>query len=291
MDDKFLEKLNLINKKYELLLSKYPKDNYKEIMFMIGRVTSEVNLRNNNTLNREINNLSNKSKEIMNLLKEYKKDIKNLYINSNKALIHINSLSKEELDYKLKCGVNKKLINSEEIGTFLLANDFDNYYKHPYLLKDHDNNIVKIDEDTYLYLHDNLKILDNKLLLKNKNYVYYLNPKYFEPVVSIRMKTEGGASFHLTNQWKSTNELDINNKDEVYNIDEVLDVSESLNYLQVFYQDNDYNIDKDLKTCISKDEKIDKLKDALNNKTVNYLNKDLGINQKYYKEKVRVKKK
>ena len=185
--------------------------------------------------------LSDEAKKILELMRQYESDIKQIFIEEGELLTHITDVSPENMiDGRIKRSRSRDNDCQTESGDWTFASSTPIDGKNLYLARKSKDGMCIIFGDIYIFGGDNLHIEKdesgkNIVKLNEPNYVYYINPQKFRPVTTLERDRETGEpTFRFTEEWVSDEDIDISNIDEVLRVDEISDVTKIIENYQIF---------------------------------------------------------
>ena len=245
-------------------------------------VNDKIKDKSNSTIYLE-SQLNKSSDEVNYIYKIYltlQQEIIKILVKNDELITHIDTRS-------------DKYVNEEQNGYLMVSNNRDNTFRtnrgnwfFASIDNDKDNSFFLrtagnpfIHQNELIFTTNIYDIKDNRLLMKKPNYVYYINPKDFLPVITI-VHDGTKARFVLSRELITTKNININDASIVKKIDCVKDVTYLLDKFQVFFYKDGYIINKDIFKKLDESNDISLIKeDYLNGKIV-YVNSILKINEK-----------
>lgn len=235
------------------------------------------------------------SEEIFVLLKQYEQEIKEVFVSSGQLLTHITGVSPQDLsDGKFKKSYNRANDYETERGDWVFASSEPIDGRNTYMARKAASGMILVypKANMYVYGEDSM-VVDtgedgNKhVYLKEPNFIYYINPETFTPVVSI-INRDGRPSFDFSEEWVSEEEIDITNEAQVPMIRKIEEVTPLLGYNQVFCDVNKKGIGMKIKEAINEAEKTGKenevyelVKQYIKNGELKYINQEADINAQF----------
>ena len=281
--DSIKELLNIKTQEYNKKLLEYSFEDITNVFDILSQKRKSVKtfLENINVNNEEIDE---KTKEIFDLLKQYAQEIKQIFIENRKFIIHISEMSPNEMiDRKIKKSINRPNHYETECGDWVFASSDSIYTGNPYLARNSKDGMILIDKNTYMYGGDNMEIKrdeqgHNIVVLKKPKYVYIINPTNFMPVVSLIHDESGEAVFDFSEEWISEVDVEIDDNSQVIDMCEITDVTEVVKNNQVLCDVYKTGQAGEIRNSPSREEAIKKLLLKIKMKKIRYINGEAGIN-------------
>lgn len=273
-----MDKIKLITNDYNNKLKNFaPEVIDKALAFLERR--RQNNEKSNNDLELDI-----KTKEIFALMEEYAQELKKYFVDNNIYLTHISSISPD----KLEKGVLKKSIDKANIYE---TERVDGVFASSYPLKDNpyiarnSSGMIMLAPSVYIYGNDNIEVisdLDEKkqAILKQPNYIYYLNPVKFKPVCTLMKTNESNEPiFVFSEEWISDSEINVFDSSQVKKIEEISDVTNLLEHYLILCDKESQEIGIMAKTFKNRNEAIKFIEMKINDGSIRYINGEINDNK------------
>lgn len=224
------------------------------------------------------------TKRILELMLSYKQDIKQIFLNSNETLTHITSVSPENMiNGKIAKSKNRANNYETERGDWVFASSEPIDGHNAYLARKSQTGMILITDNIYVYGGDNIEVTQdeqgkNHVMLKEPNYVYRINPKNFEPVVTLRKDRNGKHFFEFSEEWVSEEELDISNPEHISDIEIISDITSIAQNYQILCDINMTQEAWKIRSCRTREEGLQKLRESIEKGNLRYINGEADIN-------------
>lgn len=232
------EILNLKAQEYTIALSACNFENILKALEYLEERRKKVKL-NNASGQESIEILDKNIRRIFELMSKYEQEIKQIFIDNRETITHITNISPDNMrGGKISKSINRGNCYQTERGNWIFASSNPINGRNPYIARNSQNGMVVIDRNTYIYGGNNMQILQdeqghNRVILKNPNYAYIINPEKFKPVVTLLRDRNGKPYFKFSEEWISNEEVDINDSRQVLSIKEIKDITELIKNYQV----------------------------------------------------------
>lgn len=275
----YKDKIDLLTKSYSKKLERFSKETIDNALdFLHKRYI-------NHGRNIDDIELSSEAKEIFKLMEEYRQAIKKIFVENNIDIVHITAVKPENL----KDGVLKKSIDkanyyeTERVdGVFASSEPVDG--SNPYIARN-SSGMIRLNEFTYIYGSDNINITQDSdgkkhAILKQPNYIYYINPESFVPVCNLTINPYTlKPVFEFSQEWISDTPIDISDKKQVRHIDEVADVTSLLEHYTILCDVQSQGVGIKARQ-LSKENAFQYIIEQINNGNVRNINNETGINDR-----------
>lgn len=180
----------------------------------------------NLTIAQCIQNLENATKEVRNLVEEYRKAIKQYYVENKKLLYTVRGTKHETIRR------SRNIVNQYEAerGDWVFATSTPKE-KNTYRIRGK-GGMYGLGEDVAIYFGDVVEPKSGKLLLIKPLYYYTLKSDKFMPVVCINNTKNNPNDFHFEFGEEWTSDQDITQED-IIDVEEYRDVTDILENVQV----------------------------------------------------------
>lgn len=276
----FEDKIKLITKDYSRRLQEFDKNTIDNALDFLQR-RYQNHGKNNNDIELNI-----KAKEIFELMKEYEQAIKRIFIDNNIDITHITSIAPD----KLKGGVLKKSINrannyeTERVdGVFASSSPIDG--KNPYIARN-SSGMIMLGSTTYIYGNDNIEVNQDSdgnkhAILKQPNYIYYINPDKFNPVCNLTIDQRNHKPiFEFSEEWISDSEVDISDSNQVRSVEQVKDVTKLLENYTILCDTQSQGFGMKARQFRDKNGALEFIKMKIKDGSIRNINNETGINDR-----------
>lgn len=276
------EQLKDKQKKYAKILSEFSLKSIEKAFSVLEERRKRVKQNIENT-KFDLENLDEETKRIFELMEKYKQEIKQIFISNGKFITHITSVSPDKMvGGKIVRSVNRADNYETRRGDWVFASSSPIDGKNPYMARD-SHGMVLIYKNIYIYGDDNIQIKQdeqgkNRVLLKNPNYIYKINPADFRPVVTLMRDSSGKPFFEFSEEWICDKDIDINDSKTVLGVQKVTDITELIENFQVLCDVNITGEAMKIRSLSSKEEAIQMLFSDIKNGNLRYINGEAKIN-------------
>ena len=268
---------------YKKYLSSHRFRNIEEVFLILEERRKKVR-SHDQSINENMEDLDDKTREILQLMLSYEQYIKEVFLRRGEYITHITDVSPENMkDGKILKSIGRANNYETEMGDWVFASSTPINGKNPYIARNSKNGMIRINKKTYVYGGDNIQVQrDNKgnsrVVLKVPNYVYKISPKKFRPVVTLLKDENGKPYFDFSEEWISDEEVDINDSDQVLGVEKITDITELLKNYQILCDINNSGEGMKIRNSSSKEEMIKKIIQGIQNGKLRYINGEAGIN-------------
>lgn len=223
-----------------------------------------------------------KVKEILNLMSKFKEDIKQIFVDNGEYLTHISSVSPEKMRQgKIQRSKNAPNNYETESGDWTFASSSPIDGKNPYIARTRDG-MIKIEKNAYVYGGNNINVENTeegrkRVVLKQPNYIYTINPNKFKPVAMLMLDNNNRPYFEFSEEWISNEDVDIGNKEEVSKIEKITDITEFIKNYQVFCDVHHQGIAMQIRRT-RREEAVHIILDKIKRGDLRYINGEADIN-------------
>lgn len=276
----YRDKMELLRKYYSNQLSNFSRASIDNALDYL-----QVRRNHHGKSNNDIE-LSDEAKKVFTLMQEFEQSIKNIFVDNGIYLTHITSVAPE----KLEGGVLRKSIdraNNYETeradGVFASSSPVDG--TNPYIARNR-SGMILIGNSTYIYGNDNIEVTQDsegrsKALLKEPNYIYYINPVGFKPVCNLTINPNTHKpEFEFSEEWISDSEINISNPQQVIKIEQVEDVTNLLEHYTILCDTQSQGIGIQIRQSKTKDEALKLIVEKIKSGSVRNINHETGINDR-----------
>lgn len=274
----YQDKIKLITNHYSNKLQNFDRaaiDNALEFL--------RIRYKNHGYATDEDITLTEEAKKIFELLSEYGQAIKSVFIANNIDLTHITNLPPE----KMERGVLRKSIDkandceSERVdAVFASSTPIDG--RNTYIAR----NRAGMDGmgPICLYGNDNIEVTQDSegkmhAMLREPNYIYYINPEKFTPVCTLTTDFETGRPlFKFTEEWISDTEVVIADTNQVKKVQKVQEVTSLLDHYTILCDVQAQGIGFQARQTGSKESILKFLKERIADGSLRNINHETGIN-------------
>lgn len=282
MDQK--EELAEIEAKYKLLLEGFDKDAIEEAYKIEDEAREIVRSGKNVTFLNLAKEKKSKAEIVFQLLEAFKLEIKRAYMSRGINVTHITDLPPEELeDGKLRLSKAKATQFEAERGDYVFASSSKIDGTNLYIARNSKTGMI-VRGDICVYGSDIFKEVydangaEKRLILKNPNYVYNLNPRFFSPVAILKKGADGKPFFDASHEWVSEEEMSVYDKTKVREVTKVDDVTDILKHYQIFTDVRNELVALQIIREPSREKQLEKLKKLIKVGKLRYINGRFGIN-------------
>lgn len=276
----YKDKIRLITNDYSKRLKGFNRKAIDNALDFLARRRQNQGKDNNDI------ELDAETKEIFKLMTEYKQSIKRIFVDNNIDITHITSIAPEELEG----GVLRRSIDrannyeTERVnGVFASSTPVDG--NNPYIARN-SSGMIKLGKSTYIYGNDNIEVTQDSegkkhAILRQPNYVYYINPTSFNPVCNLTIDSISHEPvFEFSEEWISDSEIDISDPSQVRNIEQVRDVTNLLEHNTILCDKQSQGIGIKARQLKSKSDALEFLETKIEDGNVRNINHETGINDK-----------
>ena len=276
--------LSQIQNKYNELLLEQNPEVIKNALNILKENKEKVHLYNDKNVKIDINKLDPETRIIFELMEQYRQEIKELFINREESIIHIRNIAPENIrNGKITPSKNRANNYEEESGDWVFASSTPLDGKNAYMARKQGEGMILLNKDTYVYGGDNFKVIESengnkRVILKEPNYAYILNPENFTPVVTLKEHENRKMGFEFSEEWVSEQEIDINNSEQVRSVEEISDITELINNYQVLCDVKHTGEARKIRNSGSIEKAIQVAKEEIKTGRLRYINGETGIN-------------
>lgn len=288
---KFLEKapksmrelLDIKQQEYNKKLSTHSPESIEKAFKILEEKRNRVKLNRQSEPEKE-ENLDKETQTIFELMSKYEQDIKQIFISTGESITHITDVSPENMiGGKISRSINRANHYETERGDWVFASSNPIDGKNPYIARNPKCGMVLIDQNTYIYGSDNIQVQHDeqgqgRVILRNPNYVYKINPEKFKPVVTLRIDEREKPFFEFSEEWISEEDVDISNPEQVLDVKKITDITEVVKNYQVLCDVNRTGEATKIRGCSSREESIQKLFASIKSGDLRYINGEANIN-------------
>lgn len=220
--------------------------------------------------------------EVFKLLENYRSDVKRIFVSNNETLTHITGVSPE----RLEGGVLRRTrdIANEyetEYGNYFFASSTPIDGKNLYLARKSSSGMIRLASDIYVFGGDNFEVRrtdsENRVYLKEPNYIYSLSVEPFMPTVTLKLDSNGKPFFEFSEEWVSEEDIDILDQNKVRKISKVDDITSVAYNYQILCDKNSKGIGR--KVCeMPLSERIGFILGNIESGNLRYINGEAEIN-------------
>ena len=281
-DYTYRNKIELLTKEYSRKLNEFSKEGINNVLDFLQNRS-----RNDGRSDSDIE-LNDDAKKIFELMAEYQKRIKNIFVDNNISLTHVTNVAPD----RLEDGVLKKSIDRENTyktervdGVFASSKPLDG--TNPYIARN-DSGMVRLGEKIYIYGNDNVDVVQDsegkkRAMLRQPNYAYHLNPKWFMPVCTLTWDSRTNRPvFEFSEEWIAENEMNISDPEQVISIDKIEDVTSLLEHYTVLSDIQSQGIGWVARHKHDKKEVLKYIREMIANGSVRNINHEAGINDREF---------
>lgn len=281
--------LEQLKNEYNRILLRYPTSTIDNALKVLEDSRTRVHSVQDKNVKFDTDNLDEETKNIFQLMADYKNKIQQLFINKNESIRHITSVSPENMkDGKISKSNNRADNYEIERGDWVFASSTPIDGSNAYIARKSGCGMIRLNEDTYVYGGDSMQVSqdregNNHVILKESNYVYEINPENFTPVVTLKKDTDGEPSFEFSEEWISEQEVDINNPQQVRSVEEISDITNLLKNYQVLCDVNMTGEARKIMSSGSREKGLQILREGIKAGRLRYINAeaDINVNEEY----------
>lgn len=269
-------------KEYSKILSEFSPESIKKAFEVLEERRKRVKENLENSKN-DIECLDEETRRIFELMEKYGQDIKQIFISNGEFITHITSVSPDKMiGKKIIRSVNRANNYETSRGNWVFASSSPIDGKNPYMARD-SYGMVLIYPNVYIYGDDNILIKQdeqgkNRVLLKNPNYIYKINPADFKPVVTLNTDRNGKPYFDFSEEWICDKDIDINDSKIVLGVQKITDITELIKNFQVLCGVNGVEEAKKIRNCSSKEDALQIVISDIQDGKLRYINGEAKIN-------------
>lgn len=278
----YQDKIKLITNYYSKKLQGFGKESIDTALeFLHKRQQNHGKDNDDIKLNTETN-------KIFKLMKEYGQSIKSIFVDNNIDITHITSIAPD----RLEGGVLRKSIDranhyETEIVNGVFASSAPVDSNNPYIARN-SSGMTILENSTYIYGNDNIEVIqDSKgkkhAILKQPNYIYYINPIRFNPVCNLTIDSSTHTPiFEFSEEWISDSEVNISDPSQVSNIKQVRDVTNLLEHYTILCDTQSQGIGMKARQCKTKNDALRFIEMKIKDGSIRNINQEIGINDKNF---------
>ena len=273
------KQLKEIENQYRQALENENEDTIEKAIKFLHNCKCKVKSKKNVKLDEELVDLDEETKRIFELMKQYQRDILTLFTSTKGVLTHITSVAPENMvGGKIKKSISRQNHYETERGDWLYVSSSPIDGNNPYTARNAEKGLIIFAAKSYIY-GGNIMQVDfdeqgnSKVTLRNPNYIYMIYPVNFTPVVTLMLDKNGRPYFHFSEEWFSTEDIDINDSKQICGIQEISDVTEVIKNFQVACTENIREIAK-----LDIDSRMGSVIEGIKNGSIRYINGEAGIN-------------
>lgn len=280
------KRLELKQQEYAEILAKCSPETIESVLLVLEERRKRVRLGA-----KEEERLAEDVKSILELMGQYAQEIKEIFIACGEALSHITDIAPEQLvGAKIAKSENRVNHYETERGNWVFASSSPIDGKNSYTARNSQSGMIKVGE-YILYGSDNLQIVrdekgGSRVCLKKPNYAYFLSPKNFQPVVTLKRDQNGNPYFEFSEEWVSEEEIDIHSSEQVLGIGKITDVTALIKNYQVFCDVGQNGEGERIISAPSQVEAMQRLVASIRSGRVRYINGEANINVKEMEEEL-----
>lgn len=276
----YQDRIELLTKNYSTYLDGFSKESIDNALAFLQR------RRINHGKNDNDIELCVEAKEIFKLMQEYGQSIKKVFVANNIDITHITGVAPEDLEggELVKSLDRANNYETERVdGVFASSSKING--NNPYIARN-SSGMILLDKSTYIYGSDNIKVTqdsDEKMhaVLKQPNYIYYINPIGFTPVCNLAMNPNTHQlAFEFSEEWISDTVINISDPNQVRGIEIVEDVTSLLYNYTILCDVQSQGIGLKVRQLKSKEEGLRYIIEKINDGSIRNVNQEAGINDR-----------
>lgn len=276
------------NKEYAEILRQESPEAISRVLIFFEKARRDVKSNKRISLNEEIEKLDEDSRRIIDLMDRYKRDIKQIFIESGEMITHITTVPPEKLIGGKIMRSRSRANNYEtEVGDWVFASSEPVDATNAYIARKPGTGMICITPELYIFGGNNIEVINGRAVLKEPNYIYTINPQNFTPVVALIRDVDGIPSFEFSEEWTSEYDVDIKDKNQVTKVTEVSDITELVKNIHVLCDVHMAGIGLKMLRSGNKSVAIDLLIESVRNGLLRYINGECKINIHSQIEEVR----
>lgn len=274
----YRDKIGILTKSYSEILEGFSKKAIDNALDFL-----QQRYKNNGRANNDIE-LCDEAREIFKLMQEYGQAIKRILINNNINLTHITSIAPESLEGgELRKSLDRaNNYETERVdGVFASSSPVDG--NNPYIARNN-SGMILLDKSTYIYGSNHIDIIQDSegkkhAILKQLNYIYYINPEGFTPVCNLTINPSTHRPvFEFSEEWISDTAIDISDPNQVRGIDKVEDITSLLYNYTILCDVQSQGIGMKARQSESREKGIQYIIEKISDGSVRNINQEIGIN-------------
>ena len=273
----FKEQLEEIALKYRIKLSEIDSQTINNALDVLEN--RKITKSDKNIISKE--NLNPCTQKLFELMEEYRQEIKQIFIKNNQKLTHITSISPEDMtNGKIAKSFNRANNYETEYGNWVFASSQPVDGSNAYIARKPNSGMIYLGHNIYIYGGDNIEVKNGRIFLKEPNYIYEIKPDKFLPVVTLKKDRENSPYFEFSEEWISEEEISIKETE----VKKVKDITAILNNYQVLCDVKNKRIGVYILSILKEGNKekitniLNIIKEGISNKTIRYINAEVGIN-------------
>lgn len=277
------EELKRVFDKYKQILANVDRESIKKVLEELENRRTSINSSTNVKLCEQAERVDDDMKKIFELMELYKSEIKQIFIDKDEKITHITDVAPENMiNGKIAKSINGANNYETEKGDWVFASSSPMDGTNPYIARNPQKGMIRIAQKTYIYGGNNMEIQrdeqgNNRVLLKEPNYVYEINPQNFTPVVTLKVDETEGPYFEFSEEWISEQEVDINDSEQIQS-KKISDITQVVRKYQVLC---DVNMTKEAEKILSSGSianAIRLLRESIRSGRLRYINREAGVN-------------
>ncbi|MDO5557884.1 MAG: hypothetical protein Q4G05_06595 [Clostridia bacterium] len=274
----YQDKIEMLTKYYSLQLERFSKATIDNAVIFLQR--RRINHgRDNNDIE-----LDDEAKKFFELMREYGQSIKKIFIDNNINITHITNVAPEKLENgELRKSLDRANNYETERSNGVFASSSPVDGNNPYIARNN-SGMIRLDKFTYIYGSDNIDVSQDSegkkhAVLKQPNYIYYINPKNFTPVCNLTINPyTQRPTFEFSEEWISDTAIDISDQTQIHGVDEVKDVTSLLEHFTILCDAKSQGIGIKARQFESREKALQYVTEEITNGSVRHINKEIGIN-------------
>ena len=276
----YQDKIELLTKSYSECLEGFSKEAINNALEFLQRRCINHGMNNNDI------ELCDEAKEIFKLMQKYGQSIKKIFVDNNIDITHITDVAPENLEGgELRRSLNKANNYETERVDGVFASSSPINGNNPYIARNGSGMII-LGKSTYIYGSDNINVIQDSggkkhAVLKQPNYIYYINPADFTPVCNLTINsTTHRLVFEFSEEWISDTAIDISDQNKIRGVDEVKDVTSLLEHYTILCDVQSKGIGINARQIKSIEDALQYVAEKINDESVRNINQETGINDR-----------
>lgn len=277
----YQDKIKLLTQSYSECLKGFSKESIDNALDFLQR------RHINHGMNNDDIELCDEAKKIFKLMQKYGQSIKKIFVDNNIDIIHITDVAPEKLEGgKLRKSLDKaNNYETERVNGVFASSSPVNGGKNPYIARNGSGMII-LGKSTYIYGSDNINVIQDSggkkhAVLKQPNYIYYINPADFTPVCNLTINpTTHRPVFEFSEEWISNTAIDISDQNQIRGVDEVKEVTSLLEHYTILCDVQSQGIGMKARQQKSKEDALQYVAEKIKDGSVRNINQETGINDR-----------
>jgi len=276
----YQNKVELLTQSYSRRLKGFNREAIDNALEFLQRRRTNHG-KNNNDIE-----LSDEAREIFKLMQKYGQEIKKVFVDNNINITHITNVAPE----KLEGGILRKSLDkannyeTERVnGVFASSRPVDGNNAY---IACNSLGMIRFANSTYIYGSDNINVIQDSegrkhAVLKQPNYIYYINPANFTPVCNLTINPNTHQpAFEFSEEWISDTAIDISDKNQIKGVNEVKDVTSLLEHYTILCDIQSQGIGMKARQLKSIEDVLQYITEKIKDGSIRNINQETGINDR-----------